>query len=68
MTQLEADSSAVDGLRDGIKGIDDAIDKVQGEGSIGRWRTPFPGVCGAGVAICVFHASRRWLLACGLPA
>lgn len=28
VSQLEADSSAVDGLRDGIKGLDDAIDKV----------------------------------------
>ena len=28
--QLEADTSSVDGLRDGIKGIDAAIDKVGG--------------------------------------
>ena len=30
VSQLELDSSAVDGLREGIKGIDDAIDKVGG--------------------------------------
>jgi len=28
VSQLEADSSAVDGLRDGIKGIDEAINKA----------------------------------------
>ena len=28
-TQLDTDSSAVDGLREGIKGMDDAIDKVR---------------------------------------
>lgn len=36
MSQLEADSSAVDGLRDGIKGIDGAIDKV-GSTAGGGW-------------------------------
>jgi hypothetical protein len=34
VSQLEADSSAVDGLRDGIKGIDDAIDKVRRCGAV----------------------------------
>jgi hypothetical protein len=42
--QLEADNSSVDGLRDGIKGIDGAIDKVSGMGEcVGGWVSGWVG-------------------------
>jgi uncharacterized coiled-coil DUF342 family protein len=36
VSQLEADSSAVDGLRDGIKGLDEAIDKIKAQEEVLR--------------------------------